>query len=120
VIGFDSPHNHDKIGDSGDYADVTIKLTVVSSQEIEFVKAYIDDKMVAETSSKYLSTTVASVAKGTHKLKGIVRLKNGDQKETEITIGVNQAWDLPAQAGSAPSPTPSASPTLSPSPSASL
>ncbi|MEI6690634.1 MAG: transglycosylase domain-containing protein [bacterium] len=109
VIGFDSPHNHDKIGSGSEPVDVNVKLTVVSSKDTEWIKIWLDDKLISDGNNKYVNVTSAAVATGTHKLKGVVRLKNGDQKETEITIGVNQVWDYV-------SPTPSSVATASATP----
>jgi penicillin-binding protein 1C len=105
VIGFDSPGHKSRINGPKDDVDVKVKLVVVTSLEIEWVRLYLNNKEVESFTGKVSNTTLEGLKDGTHRLKGIVKLKNGDQKENELIIGINQDWDYVAPA-----------PVLSPSP----
>jgi hypothetical protein len=52
-----------------------------------------------------VSTTITVDQDKPYELKGVVRLKDGSEKDTVVKIGVNVDWDY------APSPSPSPSPT---------
>ncbi|MFH2019711.1 MAG: transglycosylase domain-containing protein [bacterium] len=105
VIGFDKPHNNDKL----DSNNVEIRLTVVTSKEIEWVKIYVDGSEWESFTGKNISTS-RNMSDGIHTLKGKVRTKDGNETQTEIKIGVKVDPTV------SPSPSPSPSPVVSPSP----
>jgi penicillin-binding protein 1C len=105
VIGFEKPGNHEKLTSN----TFEVRLRTTTSKEIEWVKLYVNGQQ-RETfaGEKLVSTTITVDDNKTYELKGVVRTKDGQEKDTIVKIGVNVEWD------SAPSPTPS--PTPSPSP----
>jgi len=105
VIGFEKPGNHDKLSNS----TFEVRLRTTTSKEIEWVKLYVDGNQ-RETfgGEKLVSTTISVDDNKTHELKGVVRTKDGEEKETIVRIGVNVEWDY--------NPAPSVSPSPSPSP----
>lgn len=105
VIGFERPGNQSRI----DNNTFDVRLRVTTSKEIEWVKLYKDGNEIENFGTERVPTTTITLPDGTYELKGIVKLKDGSQKETSIRIGVHMDWNA------SPSPTPT--PTPSPSPS---
>lgn len=83
VIGFGQPHNGDKVESN----DVMIALDVTTSQEVEWVKLYVDGTEVESFATKNVRTTI-TLETGIHELKGKVRTKDEKEVETTIKIGV--------------------------------
>lgn len=104
VIGFERPNNHEKL--TNNKVDVRIRIT--TSKEIDFTKLYYDGKVETFNSDKLLSTTI-SLDSGDkpYDLRAVVRLKDGTEKDTTVTIGLNVEWNY--------SPSPSPMPTPAPS-----
>jgi len=113
VIGFEKPGNHEKLTNN----TFEVRLRTTTSKEIEWVKLYVDgNQRESFNGDKLVSTTITVDNNKTHELKGVVRTKDGQEKDTIVKIGVNVEWDYVA-----PTPTPTANPSptpsISPSPS---
>lgn len=105
-IGFIDPANEtsDLEGSFG------VRIRVDSTNNIELVTLYANDKKVRSFTSPPFETDV-ELDKGTYTLKAKSRDSGGNEREAEVKIGVEVAWDyIP------PTPTPTASPVPSPSP----
>jgi membrane carboxypeptidase/penicillin-binding protein PbpC len=113
VIGFEKPGNHEKINNN----TFEVRLKTTTSKEIEWVKLYVDgSQRESFNGEKLVSTTITLDNNKTYELKGVVRTKDGQEKDTTVRIGVGVEWDYQPS----PSPSPSATPLPSPSPSHSL
>lgn len=103
VIGFEKPGNKEKLNNN----TFEVRLRITTSKEIEWVKLYVDGSQ-RETfgSEKLVSTTITLDNNKAYELKGVVRTRDGEEKESAIRIGVGVEWDY------APSPSPSPSPSV--------
>lgn len=102
VIGFEKPGNHERINSR----TFEIRLRTTTTKEIEWVKLYIDgSQRESFNGDKLVSTTITVDQDKSYELKGVVRTKDGQEKDTTVRIGVNVDWDF------SPSPTASASAT---------
>src|SRR3989339_770414 len=110
VIGFDKPGNNSKI----DTNDVEVRIKVISSKEIEWVKLYLDGTEVESFVDRNITTTL-TINTGVHELSAKVKTKDGEEKQTVVKIGVKT--DPNATPSPSPTPTLSPSPTPTPSPS---
>ena len=109
VIGFEKPGNHEKLTNT----TFEIRLRTTTSKDIEWVKLYVNGSQRESFGpEKLVSTTITLDDKKTYELKGVVRTKDGQEKDTTVKIGINVDWDF------APSPSPSPTPTATPAPSA--
>ncbi|KKU87170.1 MAG: hypothetical protein UY18_C0043G0001, partial [Microgenomates group bacterium GW2011_GWF2_47_9] len=108
VIGFDKPGNNSKI----DTNDVEVRIKVISSKEIEWVKLYLDGTEVESFVDRNITTTL-TINTGVHELSAKVKTKDGEEKQTAVKIGVK----TDPNATPSPSPTPTLSPSLTPTPS---
>jgi len=114
VIGFEKPHNNDRINSS----NVDVRLKIVSSKEIEWVKVYHDGVEWPESyTTKIVDMTITGLDDGVHQLVGKVRTKDGNETQTEVKVGVNVDPTVSPSPSPNLSPSPSPSPPLSPSPS---
>ncbi len=106
VIGFEKPGNHERLSSN----TFEVRLRVTTSKEIEWVKLFVNGSQ-RETfgGERVVSTTITVDDNQRYELKGVVRTKDGQEKDTIVNIGVNVDWD------SVPSPTPSPSPSPLPS-----
>jgi penicillin-binding protein 1C len=113
VIGFNAPNDHQEF-DSSDKvqpANVSIKLTVTTSKNIDSIKLYDNGSQIESYTGGYVDSTV-TLSTGAHELRAHVQTTDGAGNDTTIHIGVNHAWNY------APSPTPTPVPVL-PAPTAS-
>lgn len=101
VIGFEKPGNQSRVNGN----DIQIRLRVTTSQEIEWVKLYVNDSLRETFTDKEINTTI-SLPDGTYELLGKVRTQDGHETDTRVKIGVNTDWDWV--------PSPTASPSASP------
>lgn len=109
VIGFEKPGDKEKLGSP----TFEVRLRTTTSKEIEWVRLYVDGQQRESfAGEKLVSTTITLDDNKTYELKGVVRTKDGQEKETRVRIGINVEWDYVA-------PTPTPSPTATPAPSAS-
>ena len=84
-----------------------MRISNTTSKEIEWVKLYVDGSQRESFGpEKLVSTTITLDNNKTYELKGVVRTKDGQEKDTVLKIGVGVEWDF------APSPT--ASPSATP------
>jgi len=109
-IGFLEPGN--------ETSDITgsfkVRIRVDSTNKIELVTLYANDKKVRSFTSPPYETDV-ELDRGTYTLKAKAKDSGGNERETEVKIGVVVAWDY-----SPPTPTPTPSPTGSPEPTDTL
>lgn len=111
VIGFEKPGNHEKLQSN----TFEVRLRVTTEKEVEWIKLYVDNVETEQFNGvKVASTTITVEDNKPHKLKGVVRTRDGSERDTTVEVGVNVAWDA------SPSPSPSPSSSLGPSPSPSL
>ena len=93
-VNFDQPGNHSTQGN-----EVGIKINTSSLKKITEVKLWVDGSEVKTWNERPFEGTF-NMSTGTHTLKVRATDKDGASNESEIKIGVNQAWDW------SPSPTP--------------
>ncbi len=107
VIGFEKPNNEAKL----DSKTFEVRLRTTTSKEIEWVKLFVDN-IERETFNpeKLITTSITVDAEKPYVLRGVVRTKDGQEKDTTIRIGVGVEWNA------SPSPSPSISPTPTPTP----
>ena len=88
-----------------------MRLRTTTSKEIEWVKLFVDN-IERETFNpeKLITTSITVDAEKPYVLRGVVRTKDGQEKDTTIRIGVGVEWNA------SPSPSPSISPTPTPTP----
>ena len=110
VIGFQSPNDHQQTGN-----DVSIRLTVTTSKDLDYVKLYANGKEMESYTDKNISSTI-HLDNGSYELRAHAQTKDGSGNDTTIHIGVNQAWDTNPSPSPTPAPTATPSPTPSPSP----
>lgn len=106
VIGFEKPGNRSTVSNTFE-----VRLRVTTSKEIEWVKLYKNGSEIESFGGEKEVTTTITLPDGTYTLSGKVKTKDGNETNTDLLIGVDMAWDLPAQAGASPSPSPSPSGT---------
>ncbi len=107
IVDFNEPE--DKKNFEG--SEVKIRISVVSTSEVDRVIVYVDDKARETLVEKPYETTL-SIDKGAHILKAKAILKDGKEATTERKIGTGGvAWDYDPLAI-----TPSPAPTTAPSP----
>lgn len=104
-IKFDKPGNLQKF----DGNEIDVRLTVVSSKEIEYLKLYLDGSERESTGGREINRKFV-LSPGVYELKGKVRTKDGEEKDTVIKVGVQ------TDPNPTPTPSPSPSPSVSPSP----
>jgi len=97
VIGFEKPNNHEKLNTN----TFDVRLRTTTSKEIEWVKLYVNG-VQRETfnGDKVVSTTITLDNNKTYELKGVVRTKDGLEKDTTLNIGVGVEWDFVAPTAS--------------------
>ncbi|MBI2009950.1 MAG: PBP1A family penicillin-binding protein [Candidatus Chisholmbacteria bacterium] len=89
VVSMTEPSNEERINDN----DVTVKVTAVANSEIEWVRILVDGSVEEELTKSPYNTTL-TLDDGAYTLKARVRLKNGEERESNgVKIGVNQDWD---------------------------
>lgn len=116
VVGFEKPGNNQQI----DSNDVPVRLRVTTGEQVDWLRLYVDGSQKESTGGKEINKTLV-LSQGVYELMGKVRLKNGQESETRIKIGVKtdpNATPSPTPTPT-PSPTPTPTPTVIPLPSAS-
>lgn len=97
VIGFEKPGNHEKLSSN----TFEVRLRSTTAKEIEWVKLYVDNNLRESfEGNKLVSSTITVDDNKTHELKGVVRTKDGEEKDTVLKIGVNVEWDFVAPSAS--------------------
>lgn len=97
VIGFEKPGNHEKLSSN----TFEVRLRTTTAKEIEWVKLYVDNNLRESfEGNKLVSSTITVDDNKTHELKGVVRTKDGEEKDTVLKIGVNVEWDFAAPSAS--------------------
>lgn len=89
----------------------TIEVRASSTKNIREVRLYVDgDRIVTMEGGPYRHEV--ELSKGVHTLKAVAVDEDGNEKTSEIKIGVEVPWDADK-----PTPTPSPGPTNTPAPS---
>lgn len=91
VIGFEKPNNHEKLNSN----TFEVRLRTTTSKEIEWVKLYVNgEQRETFNGEKVVSTTITLDNNKTYELKGVVRTKDGQEKDTILNIGVGVEWNF--------------------------
>lgn len=106
VIGFEKPGNFERINNN----TFEVRLRTTTSKEIEWVKLFVDGAEREKfNGDKLVTTTITLSDNKPYELKGVVRTKDGQEKDTIVKIGVNTEWNATV---ASPSPSPSPSPSV--------
>lgn len=105
AVVFEKPGNNQQTESN----DVQVRVKAITDEQIDYFKLFIDGDEYESVADSVINKTVV-LSKGIHELRGLVRLKNGQEMNKAIIIGVQVDPTV------SPSPSPSPSPTLSGSP----
>jgi len=94
-----------------DESKVTVRATVYSDAEIDWIKLYLNDNLELENNGKNTIEKEFELEAGAYKVRVVARNKSGVESDRIHNFGVKQNWDEVLNP-----PTPTATPTLSPTP----
>ena len=107
ALSIKEPGNESQVNDN----NVKVIVKAVSPNGISKIEIFVDGDKKKETSSDTFSDTVSITSGSYRSIKAKATDSKGNTTESEIHIGVNQAYATPA-----PTPTSSPMPTSTPTP----